>query len=70
MAALTASVSGGLSPVPGDRSFEVHPATHTFNIIRETSHQGFGDAIPPKSGPVAGSKATQTHCSHFHCQFP
>jgi hypothetical protein len=44
--------------------------THTSNIFHETSHHGFGDAIPPKSGPVAGSKATQTHCGYFHCQFP
>jgi len=44
--------------------------THTSNIFHETSHHGFGDAIPPKSCPVAGFKATQTHCGYFHCQFP
>jgi hypothetical protein len=44
--------------------------THTSNIFHETSHHGTGDAIPPKSGPVAGFKATQTHCGYFHCQFP
>jgi hypothetical protein len=44
--------------------------THTSNIFHETSHHGFGNAIPAKSGPVAGSKATQTHCGYFHCQFP
>jgi len=44
--------------------------THTSNIFHKTSHHGFGGAIAPKSGPVAGSKATQTHCGYFHCQFP
>jgi hypothetical protein len=44
--------------------------THTSNIFHETSHHGFGDAIAPKSGPVAGFKATQTYCGYFHCQFP
>jgi hypothetical protein len=42
----------------------------TSNIFHETSRHGFGDAIPPESGPVGGFKATQTHCGYFYCRFP
>jgi hypothetical protein len=51
------------------KSFGSHK-THTSNIFHEASHHGTGDAIPAKSGPVAGFKATLTHCGYFHCQFP
>jgi hypothetical protein len=59
-------MAGGCQ-APGEKRFI---KTRTSNIFHETSHYGFGDAIPPRSGPVAGSKATQTHCGYFHCQFP